>query len=247
VSEAQRWGIWIDIEGFSKLWSAGDLALRGLTHLTSLIFEIGKRSFPDPPDRLFAHQIGDSFYIASDFHEPSLDRCAAVAVALMRGVTGIGCVARAAISEGALGDYAGCRPPDVQASSVREGHTDIVALGQGRMTLQAILGQGIINAYTLDKLTDLKGVVLSIAAAERARLSPGFITYPIGGAPEILAIDWVHSASPLIDEINAKAGFGAEDAQTLSERLRLYISRHQMSAAWSEPTLRYAGIGIAPT
>jgi hypothetical protein len=173
VNDDQRWGIWIDVEGFSNLWSAGDLALRGLTRLTSMIFAIGTRCFPEEPERLFAHQIGDGFYVASDFHELSLDRCAAIAVALMRGMTDIGCVARAAIAEGGLEDYSGCRPREVRAMAVRHGDTDVVSMEAGLMTLQAVMGQGIINAVTLDKLADVKGSIVSVAASARSGFQAG--------------------------------------------------------------------------
>lgn len=236
------WGIWIDIEGFGNLWSAGDLALRGLTHLTRLVFSLGSTCFPHAPDRLFAHQVGDAFYIASDFHEESLDRCVAIAVALMRGMTGIGCVARASIAEGALADYAGCRPPEVQAHAARGGDTDVVRLGEGIMTLQAAMGQGMINAHVLDKSSGTKGAILTIAADDTARLSPGFLTRNLDGADGISAIDWVHSTSPLIDEISAKAGFGGDDPRELALRLRAYVENHGMKREWSEPTLRYAGL-----
>ena len=112
----QRWGIFIDIEGFSKLWGQDDLGLRALTHLTRLVFKVGSLAFPNEPERLFAHQGGDAFYIASDFPEPNLDRCAAVAIVLMRGMLEEGFVARAALASGAIADYAGCRPPEVRAA-----------------------------------------------------------------------------------------------------------------------------------
>lgn len=51
----------------------------------------------------------------------SLDRCAALAIVLMRGMTEIGCVARASIAEGELADYSGCRPRAVQAEAHRNG------------------------------------------------------------------------------------------------------------------------------
>jgi hypothetical protein len=161
----QRWGIWIDVEGFSKLWSAGDLALRDLTRLTDLIFAIGRECYPRDKDRFFAHQIGDGFYIASDFHEESLDRCAAIAVVLMRAMTDACCVARASIAEGDLTDYSGCRPRAVQAEAASNGDPDLVALGDGLMTLQAVVGQGLINAVTLGKLTDTKGSLVSASHA----------------------------------------------------------------------------------
>lgn len=144
-----RWGIWVDVEGFSNLWSAGNLALRGLGRLTELIFTIGRECYPRDADRLFAHQTGDGFYITSDCHEPSLDRCAALAVVLMRGMTDVGCVARVSIAEGDLADYSGCRPRAVQAEVARTGDTDLVSLGDGLMTLQAVMGQGLINTVTL--------------------------------------------------------------------------------------------------
>lgn len=237
-----RWGIWIDVEGFSNLWSAGDLALRGLQHLTRMIFAIGTRCYPDDPQRLFAHQIGDSFYIASDFHEPALDRCAAIAVALMRGMTEVGCVARASVAEGSLADYSGCRPPEVQRSAARDGDSDVVRLGSGLMTLQAVMGQGLINAVALDKVADTKGAILLVAAAVRERLSSGFVTRQLQGGAGILALDWVHSSSPHIDEISARSGFGGESAETLRERLETYVKRHDLSAGWIEPTFRYAGL-----
>lgn len=236
------WGIWIDVEGFSNLWSAGDLALRGLQHLTRMIFAIGTRCYPDDPERLFAHQIGDGFYIASDFHEASLDRCAAIAIVLMRGMTAAGCVARAAIAEGDLADYAGCRPSEVQRQAVRDGDDDVIRLGSGIMTLLAVMGQGIINAVTLDKLADTKGAILTIARPNRARLSSGFHTLPLDVNADILAVDWVHSSNPLIDRIAIKSGLGLIDEGGLEECLRAYVDKHRLKSSWSDPTFRYAGL-----
>lgn len=237
-----RWGIWVDVEGFSALWSAGDLALRGLCQLTSLIFTIGRECYPRDGDRLFAHQIGDGFYIASDFHEPDLDRCAALAVVLMRGMTDAGCVARASIAEGDLADYSGCRPRAVQDAAARHGDSDVVALGDGLMTLQAVMGQGLINAVTLDKLTDTKGALLCISAENARRLSDGFVTRPLGARDGIVAIDWVHAASPRIDEIVTRTGLHDLTPADLARRLETYVADHAMPARWREPTFCYAGL-----
>ncbi|WP_066798596.1 hypothetical protein [Sphingomonas soli] len=241
--EKGRWGIWIDVEGFSNLWSAGDLALRGLGQLTSLIFEIGRKCYPRDGERLFAHQVGDGFYIASDFHEVSLDRCAALAIFLMRGMTEIGCVARASIAEGDLADYSGCRPREVQAEAHRNGDSDVVSLGDGLMTLQAIMGQGLINAVALDKLTNTKGAIVTIEAAKVGRLSSGFISRALEEAPAIMAIDWVHSTSPRIDEIAERTGLSSPSPETLARRLIDYVAQHSLQPKWSNPTFRYAGVG----
>jgi hypothetical protein len=95
-----RWAIWIDIEGFSKLWSVGDVGLHALNQLLLGIYHIGSKVYPEPGQRIFAHQFGDGFVIVSEFAEESLDRCAAIAIALMQFVTHSGCFARAAIAEG---------------------------------------------------------------------------------------------------------------------------------------------------
>lgn len=240
--EKKSWGIWIDVEGFGNLWSAGDLALRGLGQLTSLIFEIGRKCYPRDGERLFAHQMGDAFYIASDFHEESLDRCAALAIVLMRGMTETGCVARASIAEGDLADYSGCRPREVQAEAHRNGDSDVVALGDGLMTLQAVMGQGLINAVTLDKLTNTKGSIVTIAAANTDRLSPGFVTRELPDAPAIVAIDWIHSTSGRIDEIVQRTGLPDPTPETLARRLADYVAQHGLQPKWSIPTYRYAGL-----
>jgi len=237
-----RWGIWVDVEGFGKLWSGDNLALRGLRHLTSMVYAVGTKCYPNPPQRLFAHQIGDAFYIASDFHEASLDRCAAIATVLMRGMTAAGCVARASIAEGDLGDYAGCRPPEVTAAIEQEDGKAFARLGAGIMTLQENMGQGLIDAVALDKGADTKGALLLVAARARGRLSPGFVTRPLDRRADILAIDWVHSQSDLIDEVAACAGHGSEDPATLRDRLAAYAKWHEPPKEWCEQTSRFAGM-----
>src|SRR3546814_15908089 len=67
VEARPRWSIWIDIEGFSKLWEDGGLALAGLRALMSGIYAIGNKVYTDDGDRLFAHQFGDGFVIVGDF------------------------------------------------------------------------------------------------------------------------------------------------------------------------------------
>lgn len=238
----QRWGIFIDIEGFSRLWFQDELGLRALFHLTRLVFAVGSEAFPRVPERLFAHQGGDAFYIASDFSEPSLDRCAAIAIVLMRGMLEQGFVARAAIGMGPIGDYAGCRPPEVRAAAVRNDDTDLARMGEGLMTLQSVLGAGIIDAVGLDKRVKLKGSMLVVEDDARAFLSEGFIDYPVEEYPGVMALDWIHSTSPLIDDIVRAIGHGGADPADLRDRLRAYVVDHQRPEFWSEPTLRFVGL-----
>jgi hypothetical protein len=222
--------------------SQDNLGLRALTHLTRLVFRIGSQAFPEVAERLFAHQGGDAFYIASDNPQDSFDRCAAIAIALMRGMLEEGFVARAAIARGALGDYASCRPPEVRAAAVRDDESDLVRMGQGLMTLQSVLGEGIINAIGLDKRVKLKGSLVMVAQSARQGLSDGFITCPIEEFPGVIALNWIHSTSPLIDRIVGMIGYGGESAAVLEDRLRRYVAFHDMKREWSDPTFRFAGL-----
>lgn len=243
--EDQRWGIWIDVEGFSNLWSAGDLARRGLNRLMRLIFSIGRQCYPREPERLFAHQMGDAFYIASSFHEDCLDRCASIAIALMRGMTESDCVARASISEGPIADYSGTRPRAIQEAEAHDGDNDTVSLGDGIMTLQSVMGQGLINAVALDKLAAnalYKGSLLLIPTAKAARLSKGFVVRPLPLAPEISAIDWIHSTSPILGEIEQGIGLAEAFPTDFETRLKTYVAHHGMKSTWSDPTFEFAGL-----
>jgi len=118
----------------------------------------------------------------------------------------------------------------------------VVSLGNGLMTLQAIMGQGLINAVTLDKLTNTKGALVSLAAANVDRLSKGFISRELEEGPAIVAIDWVHSTSARIDEILDRTGLPNPSPETLARRLTDYTVLHGLGPKWSNPTFRYAGL-----
>ena len=79
------------------------------------IFWIGECYYREPPDRLFSHQFGDSFLVASDFHEPLLDRAVLAAIDLLRHLLAIGETAKCAVAEGKVSDIQNCYPYEVQA------------------------------------------------------------------------------------------------------------------------------------
>lgn len=129
---SQRWCIYIDILGFSKVWECDEYkALNSLGELMRAICQIGKKVYPNEGERLFVHQMGDGFAIVSDFGEATLERPIAVAIALMRHVASTGMFATAAIAEGEFSDITGCYPREV--TDDRDG--DAVNLGEGLMTL----------------------------------------------------------------------------------------------------------------
>lgn len=243
IEAGPRWSIWIDIEGFSTLWGKGNLAMAGLSTLMSGIFAIGTKVYVDDGDRLFAHQFGDGFVIVGDFYEVALDRCAAIAVALMRHVTTSGCIARAAIAEGDFADYSGCWPMEIRKEIANLQSDDVARLGSGIMTLLPVMGTALINANKLDSRNRTKGGILTIATCDSARVASSFPRRVSRDDDSMTMIDWVHASSPYIDEITAKGEIAGMTTASLEMAISDYISGpNAPPATWIAGTSEYASL-----
>lgn len=141
-----RWSIYIDIEGFGSTYDNNSRALISLGALMEGIYLIGTRCFPESPDRLFAHQIGDGFVIVSEFGSKSLDRPLSIATLLLRRVLTHGGICKAAISEGDFADVKGCYPKSIRDNSNGDG---ILSLGHGLMTIFPVMGTALINSHRI--------------------------------------------------------------------------------------------------
>ncbi|WBQ17728.1 MULTISPECIES: hypothetical protein [Sphingobium] len=241
IEEGKRWSIWIDIEGFSTLWDRGNKAVRGLTALMEGIYRLGSEVYRDDGDRLFAHQFGDGFIIVADFHEPELDRCAAIAVSLMRHVSRAGCLARAAIAEGEFADISGLWPKVIREATARDGSDDCVALGSGIMTLLPVMGTALIAANKLDAKNPVKGSILTVATDNAARISPSFQRKEAADDSRFTIIDWVHADHGLIDQIWTAASIGRPIGEA-EQAVRDYAAAEHPPTAWIEGTFGYNAI-----
>jgi hypothetical protein len=241
IEESKRWSIWIDIEGFSTLWERGHKAVLGLTALMEGIYRLGNEVYHNDGDRLFAHQFGDGFIIVADFHEPELDRCAAIAVALMRHVSRAGCLARAAIAEGEFADISGLWPRAIREATARCGSNDCVPLGSALMTLLPVMGTALIAANKLDAKNPVKGSILTIATDNAARVSSSFPRQEIADGSCFTIIDWVHADHACIDHIWTTAGIG-RPAEEAVQAVRDYAIAEHPPAAWIEGTFGYNAI-----
>lgn len=243
VEARPRWSIWIDIEGFSKLWEDGGLALAGLRALMSGIYAIGNKVYTDDGDRLFAHQFGDGFVIVGDFHEEALDRCVAIAVALMRHIATSGCLARAAVAEGDFADYSGCWPKEIRQEIANLQSDDTVSLGSGIMTLLPVMGTALINANKLDSSNCIKGAVLTIASKDAGRITTSFPRRVSAADSRFTMIDWVHAKSPIIDEIVARSGLGGMPTANIEAAIVRYAERTPTPpSAWTAGTSDYGSL-----
>lgn len=226
---SERWSIYIDIEGFSTRWGKEDQALWSLGELMRSIFLIARQCYPDSPERLFAHQFGDGFVIVSDFHEESLERCATIAIAIMRHVAAIGGLARGAIAEGEFSDIQGCYPKEVRDALERD-HT--VSLHMGIMTINPVMGTALIRAVGVDKRAP-RGPLLTIESWRASRLGSSVSLISIGDG-ELSSIDWVHSSPPQLSGIQEKAGLSSPGPSVLDSMLTEYCRRHPVPDDWSE-------------
>ena len=234
---SERWAIYIDIEGFRALWEHEDQVLRSLADLMGGIFRVARECYPSEPDRLFAHQFGDGFLIASDHHEASLDRCATIAVALMRQVASGGRFARATIAEGELSDIQGCYPKEV-LQAIEGEHT--VSLGMGLMTLTPVMGTALIRAVGADKSAP-RGPLLLIPRDKSSRLGPGMPLTSVPGTT-LMSIDWVHAESPHLDEIQDEASLTSPSPAELEAILREYCRTQSVPDEWRESVVSLLGV-----
>jgi len=238
----KRWAIYIDIEGFSALYLEGNDALWGLNKLMLAIHRIGINVFPEPPDRLFVHQLGDGFLIVSDFHEENLDRAALIATVLMKFITSFGIFSRAAIAEGGLSDIKGCYSNEVM-KLCDNNDWSTSKMGAGLMTIFPVMGTALINAVGIDKRSP-KGPLLTMPSGYKGRLSHSFITKDIPDS-ELTSIDWIHTVLDGLSEISKKALIKYPSPENLEKLVGNYINKHKLPSEWKDSCSLFLGVAHA--
>ena len=224
-----KWAIHIDMEGFSSLWEKEDKILLSLGELMRAIFRIARIVYPDSPERIFAHQIGDGFIIKSDFYEKDLERVITIAAALMQHVAFTGRFAKAAIAEGDLSDIRGCYPREV-IDNLEDNY--IIPLGMGRMSIFPVMGTALIRSVQVANDSPC-GPLLTIEASKKDRIPPMIQTKPIIGKKyDLLSIDWVHAESELLQKIKHKADLNQTSTEILESILKKYCEEHDLPLEW---------------
>ena len=231
-----RWGLFIDIEGFSHRYSKNSCdALLSLGCLAGDLFQIGK--YFTEHERLLIHQFGDGFLVLSDFPEDSLNRPLSIAIALMqsmllRGREGGG-VCRAAISTGDFSDVSGCLPPEVREDKSFDHH--FVKLGDGLMTLIPVMGSALINPYKLQSKGP-KGPLLFVDAKLDCFMPTKGVSI-LHRTKDSLQVDWLHARLPLASELlgclRGKHGKMTIPDSLLEEQLSKYVKTHCMNGKWA--------------
>lgn len=241
---SDRWGISIDVEGFSKNYEFSEdrktYAILALGELMSAIYQIGTSCFPGTAEknyseRLFAHQFGDGFLVCSDFHEPDGSRAIAIAAALLRHMAVRGFVAKAAIATGDLSGISGCYP-----RPMREAAGDSVDMGMGLMTTIGVMGTALTKAHKLG--VKAHGAVLVV---DQKLLGKGIPQGAIVCGPEGSHIDWVCSSMPLVSEIAAKSQLSTASAEQIHAKLMAYCAAEPVPPkSWIKATFKYVSRAV---
>ena len=233
----ERWAIHIDIEGFGALYDQEDQILWSLGDLMEGIFYIGSKCYPEPPDRIFAHQIGDGFIIVSDFGSKSLEVPVSIAIALLRHVAANGRLAKVTIAEGELFDIQGCYPKTIRDAKESDGR---VFMGAGLMTISPVMGTALIRAVGIDKKSP-SGSLLIIKKDDHHRIPQDLPVTEILDL-NLCSIDWVHAESELVNNIQEIVGLNHPDFGELEHKISDYCNTYDLKESWKKNTYYYLSI-----
>jgi hypothetical protein len=234
-----RWAINIDLEGFGHLYDKEDLVLLSLGELMEGILQIGAQYYPESPDRIFAHQIGDGFVIVSDFPEEDLRRPVAIALSLLRHVAHSGRYAKATISDGDFADILSCYPSSVINAA---GPDKRVRLGRGIMTLFPVMGTALIRTISVAKKCP-SGTLLALAIENRERIPDGLIVHEVS-SQGIILVDWIHSKNELARDIAVKSHLNWPDTSIVTRQLKEYCQTQKVKEEWKTSVRDFLRISI---
>ncbi|GGO77390.1 hypothetical protein GCM10011348_06810 [Marinobacterium nitratireducens] len=225
---SDRWSLFMAVDGHSACCGPESEVLLSVDLLMQAIFRMGRYGCPEHPRQLFVLQCGDGFLIASELHEQSLERCACIAVALIRHMAAQGRWIRGAISEGQLVDQQDAEPPEMRASLV-EDHT--YSLHMGLINASPVTGTALIRPLIIDR-TAPPGPILWLRQSRTSRLGPSFTVRSVETEPGLAAIDWIHLNSPLLDKLSGDAGLQQSTAEELERKLDAFCTASPLPEAW---------------
>jgi hypothetical protein len=218
-----KWSLFVDIEGFSQMFQTGDggRGLRLLRDLTRDLFKMGREFYPGESDRLFIYNFGDGFSVHPDFGDETLTRPVAIGIALMRLTLKRGGVARVSISQGSMTDILDCFPGEV----IREKRDNTVSLGAGGlMTLNQVMGEGLINAYGVSKLEPKGPRILLDKNFPQAALPSNI---HLTTWKDSFEVDWVYSEMDLANQIINKIAGEPISSNEVEQLIKAYIQSNR--------------------
>jgi hypothetical protein len=228
----QRTAMFIDIQGFGKLYRSEADSLWGLADLMEGVYRLGQESTRLGISRLFAHHIGDGFVLIDDGGVANASRLAAAAVALHQFtlVRSLHFCA-SAVAEGEMADVLHCYPKMVLDARADDG---VVRLGEGLMTLFPVMGTAIINTNRM--LKEAHGSVILVSPEQKPKLEAGLHCIE---EDHKLFVNWITSASPTISLARQILGIDAISIDELRSRFQAAIERNACPSEWVTRTSHF--------
>lgn len=229
-----RWSIFIDVEGFSFLHKTSEFeAHRRLNNLIEDIYKIGTQIYPDDPDRLFVHQLGDGFVIVSSFAEETLYRPLSIALALMQSALLKGGICKAGISDGNFADVQGTWPKEIR-DNIESSAT--LRIGEGVMKLFTVMGDALINSY---KALSLSGSGPHLVIDNRIKcLMPPDIRI-MKESEHLLFTNWLNLNTSLSNDILEILGHENINHKEIYNQFEVYIQENKASEEWKANANKY--------
>lgn len=227
-----RWAIAIDIEGFSATFETSSQALTSLGALAGAIYALGSLSYPESPNRLFAHQLGDGFVVVGEFGRLSLEVPISITIALMRSVLRAGGVAKASLAEGGFSDITSCFPEAI-GFAMRQGTS--FPLGRGVMTVLPVMGTALIRAFGIAKRSP-SGSLVTMSSELAARVPEGLKASILDGG--LVAVDWIHARTEELERIQQTLGLSVLSIGDWERALRSYLRDGSLTPDWKSNTLK---------
>ncbi|MBI4623472.1 MAG: hypothetical protein HY736_09685 [Verrucomicrobia bacterium] len=238
MNAANRWAIYIDVEGTSKLYTKdADQFHAGFGKLLGAVYAIGDQVYPEPPARLFAHQVGgDGIVIVSDFEEDSPERFVSIAVILLEVLLVNGLVGKAGISTGTFYDIQGCVP---SLREVPNANDAAYSMGAGLLTTLKVMGTALVNSHHFAEVPP-RGSRLAVEPALLMKIAPGAVISDFGGP---VVVDRIHTKTATIEHIIKTAGLDLPTSSELKKKLIAYVSSTGPLAdtEWGRNTLSLNG------
>ncbi len=217
-----RWAIYIDIEGFSRIFTTTSTrAISLLGTLMKYIHLIGCNVYPEVSESLFAHQFGDGFLIVSDSPEKNLERPIAISIALMQILLLHNGVARVGLSHGDYGDYKGCYRYFF-GDAIESIEDCTMHIGFGIMTIIPTMGDALIRSYKLHD-SPKKGPLLFIDT-ELRNFIPAKDVVLSEENEKFVELNWIVSTPPSLGKIFSGCGITPPSHDDLKKRLTNYSS-----------------------
>lgn len=228
ITALNRWSIFIDVEGFSKIYSDREgKAYKSLGALIRHIYEVGTKVYLSYSDSLFVHQIGDGFIIVSLANEKDINRAISISCILMRQLLLQGYMSKAAISIGDFADISGCYPNEISKLYQK---SETIQMGHGLLRIFPVMGSTLINSFKLGEVKSGPNLLIDSQLKENIQMDRLDITE---ATEKYLQVNWLTAS---FEEIERVAEILSNplliETELLKEIFRQYLDANPLKEQW---------------